>query len=67
MVINVAKAIGVFPAADIPLPFISYGCASMATSMLNALDISYVIMRRYLFQDDPIILNPSVREDRTVI
>jgi cell division protein FtsW (lipid II flippase) len=49
MVINVAMAIGVFSSASIPLPFDSYGGASMVTSMLNARDISYVGMRRYLF------------------
>jgi hypothetical protein len=67
MVINVAMALGVFSSASILLPFDSYGGASMLTSMLNALDISYAAMRRYLFQDDPVILNPSVWEDRTVI
>jgi hypothetical protein len=67
MVINVAMAIGVFPEVRIPLPFISYVGASMVTSMLNTRDISYAAMRRYLFKDDPVILNPGVFEERTVI
>jgi cell division protein FtsW (lipid II flippase) len=49
MVINVAMAIGVFPSASILLLFVSYGGASMVTSMLNARAISYVGMRRRLF------------------
>jgi rod shape determining protein RodA len=61
MVINVAMAIGVFPGAGIPLPFVSYGGASMVTSMLNARTICYLDMRRYLFQDDPRHLEPQRR------
>jgi rod shape determining protein RodA len=67
MVINVAMVTGIFPVVGIPLPFVSYGGTSMVTSMLSVAAICNVGMRRYLFQDDPVIQNPSVWEDRTVI
>jgi hypothetical protein len=66
MVINVAMETGVFHSANIPLSFVDYGGASMATGMLNACSFNYVGVRRSLFNDDPVILNQSVWEDRGV-
>jgi rod shape determining protein RodA len=67
MAINVAMVTGIFPVVGIPLPFVSYGGTSMLTSMLSVAAICNVGMRRYLFQDDPVIQNSSVWEDRSVM
>jgi rod shape determining protein RodA len=67
MAINVAMVTGLFPVVGIPLPFVSYGGTSLLVTMLSVAGILNVGMRRYLFQDDPVIQNPKVWEEgRTV-
>jgi rod shape determining protein RodA len=67
MAINVAMVTGIFPVVGIPLPFVSYGGTSMVSTMLSVAAICNVGMRRYLFQDDPVIQNPSIWEDRSLM
>jgi rod shape determining protein RodA len=66
MSINISMVTGIFPVVGIPLPFISYGGTSILVSMLCVATICNVGMRRYLFQDDPIIQNPKVWEKKSV-
>jgi rod shape determining protein RodA len=63
MAINVAMVTGLFPVVGIPLPFVSYGGTSLFVTMLAVAGILNVGMRRYLFQDDPVMQNPKVWEE----
>jgi rod shape determining protein RodA len=63
MTINVAMVTGLFPVVGIPLPFVSYGGTSLLVSLVAVAGILNVGMRRYLFQDDPVIQNPKIWEE----
>ncbi|MDR2404839.1 MAG: rod shape-determining protein RodA [Deltaproteobacteria bacterium] len=60
MLINILMVTGLFPVVGIPLPFVSYGGTSLLVTMVAVAIIANVGMRRYLFQDDPVIENPKV-------
>jgi rod shape determining protein RodA len=60
MFINILMVTGLFPVVGIPLPFVSYGGTSLLVTMVSISVIANVGMRRFLFQDDPIIENPKV-------
>ncbi|MDR1312426.1 MAG: rod shape-determining protein RodA [Deltaproteobacteria bacterium] len=63
MAINVLMVTGLFPVVGIPLPFVSYGGTSLFVTILAVAGILNVGMRRYQFQDDPVIQNPKVWEE----
>jgi rod shape determining protein RodA len=67
MLINILMVTGLFPVVGIPLPFVSYGGTSLLVSMVGVALIANVGMRRYLFQDDPVIENPKVWQNRQVV
>ncbi|MDR3204136.1 MAG: rod shape-determining protein RodA [Deltaproteobacteria bacterium] len=64
--INVAMVSGLFPVVGIPLPLISYGGSSTLTTFLGLGLLVNIGMRRYLFQDDPVVQNPKVWEAEPV-
>ncbi|MDR2198564.1 MAG: rod shape-determining protein RodA [Deltaproteobacteria bacterium] len=64
MFINILMVTGLFPVVGIPLPFVSYGGTSLLVTMISVSLIANVGMRRYLFQDDPVIENPEVWRKR---
>ncbi|MDR2339744.1 MAG: rod shape-determining protein RodA [Deltaproteobacteria bacterium] len=67
MLINVLMVTGLFPVVGIPLPFVSYGGTSLLVTMVSVALIANVGMRRYLFQDDPVIENPNVWQKGQVV
>jgi rod shape determining protein RodA len=57
MLINVLMVTGLFPVVGIPLPFVSYGGTSLLVTTLAVATINNVGMRRYLFQERPLLEN----------